>query len=392
MKKLLLLTLALTLFMSGCWSRVELEERIIVAAVGFDTAKDPDKIEVTAQIIMPGQLGTTDNGGGNSKEAVNVYTDTGYNVFDALRNITRQTGKKLFLAEIGVFIVGESLARKDIGSVMDFIRRDAEPNIRSWVVVVKGRAKEALETQLTVEKVWALQITKMIQAAKFNAKAPMIDILDFEKATRSATTRPVVPVMTIGQEKETSQNSMYPSRKLVLGGSAIFKDYSLVGCLDEGESRGFLWIDGEVKSGIVVVPHPGGEEQLMALEIIRASSEVKPAISNDGNMSIKIKVNEEGNIGEIRPDHIELFYPENIKMLEKAKQTVIQNEVLAAIEKAQDLNADIFGFGEAVRRKYPKEWPQYEKKWDELFPLLDVQVEVEAKIRRTGMIINPQPD
>lgn len=56
------------------------------------------------------------------------------------------------------------------------------------------------------------------------------------------------------------------------------------------------------------------------------------------------------------------------------------------------MNADVFGFGEAVRRKYPREWPQYEKMWEELFPVfLDVRLEVDAKIRRTGLITDPEP-
>lgn len=62
---------------------------------------------------------------------------------------------------------------------------------------------------------------------------------------------------------------------------------------------------------------------------------------------------------------------------------------MAAVVRAQELNADIFGFGEEVRRKHPGQWKNMEDKWDELFPGLEVIPEVDAKIRRTGKITKP---
>jgi spore germination protein KC len=62
---------------------------------------------------------------------------------------------------------------------------------------------------------------------------------------------------------------------------------------------------------------------------------------------------------------------------------------LAALKKAQELNTDIFGFGEVIHQKYPKEWKELEKRWDEVFPEIEVKVIVKSKLNLTGEITRP---
>jgi len=386
-----LLVLCSLLLPAGCWNRVEIEERAVVAALGVDKAAEEGKVEVTAQIIKPEEIATASGGGSRSGEAVAVYADTGHDLFDALRNLARQVGRKLFLTEMAVVVIGEDMAREGIGSVIDFIHRDPEPNMRAWLLVGRGRAREVLETKIPTEKVWGFGLKKMIMASKAHSKAPAVDILNFEKAVKSKTTCPVATGIKIaGEERKPVKEAVAPGKRPVLAGTAVFRGYRLTGRLDQVETRGMLWVKGEVQSGIIVVPSPKDGDKPIALEIIRAGSEIEPVIS-DGRITVTVKVTEEGNIGEVKPDHVEITKPGVIESIEARQREAIEREVLAAVARAQELNADVFGFGEAVRRKYPREWPQLEKRWDELFPVLDVQVEVDAKIRRTGMITDPEP-
>jgi len=50
----------------------------------------------------------------------------------------------------------------------------------------------------------------------------------------------------------------------------------------------------------------------------------------------------------------------------------------------QKYNADIFGFGELVRAYLPEEWQKIDN-WREEFKKAELEVEVETKIRRSGM-------
>ena len=53
------------------------------------------------------------------------------------------------------------------------------------------------------------------------------------------------------------------------------------------------------------------------------------------------------------------------------------------------MKADIVGFAEEFYRKYPKQWKKIENRWDELFSEVEVNINVEAHIRRQGYITKP---
>jgi len=45
----------------------------------------------------------------------------------------------------------------------------------------------------------------------------------------------------------------------------------------------------------------------------------------------------------------------------------------------------IFGFGAEISRKYPKEWTDLKDTWDDEFPKLNVEIDVETSLRRSGL-------
>ena len=160
----------------------------------------------------------------------------------------------------------------------------------------------------------------------------------------------------------------------------------MAGELDNIETRGLLWVLGEVKSGIIEVDCPDSQGKI-GLEIIRAGSKTTPEIKGD-SILIKVKVNETGNIGE-QTCAANLMEPSMIAALNEGKAEAIRGEIMAALKKARELNADIFCFGEAVHKKYPKLWKELENRWDEIFPDLEVEIDVETRLQEAGRIIRP---
>ena len=53
------------------------------------------------------------------------------------------------------------------------------------------------------------------------------------------------------------------------------------------------------------------------------------------------------------------------------------------------LNADIVGFSKEFYRKYPKQKKTIEDHWDEIFPEVEVNINIKAYIRREGFITKP---
>ncbi|MPM64242.1 hypothetical protein SDC9_111128 [bioreactor metagenome] len=69
-------------------------------------------------------------------------------------------------------------------------------------------------------------------------------------------------------------------------------------------------------------------------------------------------------------------------MQEKIKKTITDT-----FKSAQDLGADIYGFGAALYQKHPKEWRAMKPNWDALFKDIDFSVEVDAHLAQTGQIV-----
>lgn len=378
MARVAVLVLTISL-LTGCWSRHELNTLAIVAGIGIDLADEPGKVLLTAQIIKPSEVRTPQTGGGGEKrQPVWVVRSTGDTVFDAVRNFTTQSPRKLYFPHSEIIVIGKEAAERGVRPLLDFFIRDPEPRLSEWVLVADGRASDILEAKLELESIPARGLVSLVETRVATSEVTAVTLDEFLSRLASRTAAPVAThIELIGNEKE---------KTVRIVGTAVFKGDKLVGQLDKPETRGLLWVIGEVRSGIIVVesPEDGGK---VSLEIISAKSKITPEL-RDGKVYIKVEVHEEGNLGS-QMSAKDLATPSMLADLEKRQESAIHGEIRAALAKARDLNVDIFGFGDAVHRKYPREWREIEPRWEAVFPTIDVEVSVKARIRQVGMITKP---
>lgn len=379
--KLLIIAMCILLVMSlsGCWNRRELDTLGIVMGVGVDKPMEPGKVQVTAQIVKAGEikLHNKEGGGGGTQAFWNVSA-TGNTVFGTLRSITNKSSRKLFFPHNQVLIFGKSIAEDGIQKYIDFFVRDPETRVNVQVLISEDSASEILNAKSELEKIPANDIAKLVEGeAAATSQTRAVRLRDFIVGLMSKTMASTAPYIKISKDSD--------KEIAMISGTAVFKGDKLIGSMDKREGRGLSWILGDVKSGIIEVEGPGDDK--VALEIISASSKMIPAIKNN-KITIKVNIHEEGNIGEqTGPENLSKLA--EVAALEKKKAEVIRSEVMAAVTKAQQLDADVFGFGEAVHKKYPSQWKSMESKWDEIFKNVQVEVNVDTKLRLMGRIIRP---
>lgn len=390
---LCVLMLIILLF-SGCWDRIELEDRGIIAGTGVDITEQ-DTIRLTIQMVDMQKIGGGGQEGGmTGPGAVMVHTADGYTYSDALGNMSRETAQQLFHFESDVLVVGEDFARQGIGHVIDWYERSKETTGRIYLLVSRDDARTVMETQSKMNQIWAYDIANKMEFAARQSKTPLIEIHDFILAVESKTTAPVaasVEVVTNKGEKphlSEAEREAVPHHEIMVSGTAVFRDYNLVGWLNETETRGLLWVTDQIEKGIIVLPKHRNEQMPPLVEIRHASGNIKPNISQ-GELVIAVEVICDGDLTLVPPGTVDVAGAQVLEQLNQRKRKVIENEVMSAVTRAQELNADIFGFGEAVRRQYPREWREIRDQWDEIFPNLEVQVIVDANIQRTGKISSP---
>lgn len=77
---------------------------------------------------------------------------------------------------------------------------------------------------------------------------------------------------------------------------------------------------------------------------------------------------------------------ELMPVLIRMAQEEIRQKIMACFGTARRLDADIYGFGMSVYRKYPKEWRTMKSQWDKIFPKLDLDVQTKVQISAVGQI------
>jgi len=366
----------------GCWNRKELNSLAVLQAVGIDKTED-GQIRLSAQILLPSAVrtGKSDTSGGN--KGVWVVTAEGETVFDAFRNSTLISSRKLFLSHNKVIVISETLAKEGLGDVMDLFNRDHEFRKLPYVFVTKGKAEEIISGEHEQEKITAKALESLAKTTFATSKIAKVRVFDLDKNLVSKTNDPIIPGIEIVQVKKEKQ-----IKDIVkLDGTAIFKSDKLVSWLDGRETRGALWVLNEVKSGIIVVSAPEGETKKVSIEIMKASSRIVPKIE-EGTLKVNVNIQAEGNLAE-QMSEANLAKMDTLSKLETKMSSAISDEIQAAIVKAQKWDTDIFKFGEDFHRKFPKEWPELEKNWDQEFEKIEVSVFVDAKLRRTGVLSNP---
>ncbi|MEW6228159.1 MAG: Ger(x)C family spore germination protein [Bacillota bacterium] len=381
--------------MTGCWSRREIDTVGFLMAIGVDEAREKGKIQLTVHVAKPFAIG----GGAETKGTTEekpfwVVSSTGHTVFEAMRNLVSQSPRRPFLAHSRFILIGEEFARRGIGDVIDWFQRDGEMRRRAWIVVAKGaKASDLLQVEFELEPMPSEGGMGIVMATRTELSTTITDCtlhcflqqLEGEGADPVATRAEIVlRPQEFDIRGELRREKVGASARIT--GAAVFKDDKLVGWLNKPETRGFNWIMGQVRRGIIVIKKPGEEDRFIGLEILRAKGRFRPDFK-DGRVSVTVGIEAEANVGDVQGFIDPLRFPEIWASMERRMATVIKNEVMAAVAKAQELGSDIFGFGAELNRRNPEKWAEIKDMWDDEFPRVDVHVEVKAKLRRSGLAI-----
>lgn len=371
--------------LTGCWNSRELNTIGIVAGIGIDKGAKPDYLDMTVQLVKTSELkaqsGKGGGSGGRSDAYVNIYS-TGRDPIDILRQFTHQTNRKIYLPHNEVIILGKDMAEAGVKNVLDVFMRDHEARMTVEIIVSREKAASVLEVQPQLGKITALEISQLLDVQTATSESAKISLFEFATCLASKTCCPVAPL--IETKKIKDKDVIY------LTDFAVFKGDKLAGELDKKESRGFLWAMNKVKSGIVEVNlenRYNGEKELADIEIIKAKGKIKPVVKENGEIYVNVMINEVGSIAS-KKGNDNFATRETKRIIEKAQEEVIKQEVLSAFKKSQELNCDIFGIGEKIKGKHPSLWRKVEKTWDKKYPKIKIKAQVKCKLAGSGRIIN----
>jgi len=378
----------LTIFLSGCWSKRELNELAIVAALGID--KVDNEFDITVQVVIPGEISSKQPASGRSP--VITYHSKGATVFEAIRKMTTLTARKLYFSHLQIVVLGDELAKEGIGKPLDLISRDHEfRNDFDVIVAHDATAEEVLNVLTPIEKVPA---NKMLNSLRTSEKSwgttqsikidELINTLNNKETSVVISAIEILGDKSVGME-QTNVKKSKASTYLKYAGLAVFKEDKYIGLLTEDESRSLGFLKDKIESTIEIIACPNGGT--LSTEITHSKTKIKGKIENRSpKINVSIDVNQ--NVGEVECD-IDLTKEKSLRYVNKKTEELIKKQIEKTISTVQQsYRVDIFGFGEALHRTNPKEWKKIKKDWLTIFQELPVKVDVHVNTQGLGTMEN----
>jgi len=244
------------------------------------------------------------------------------------------------------------------------------------VLVAKGAApREIFDIETEMDSVPAIYIKSTVENTVLRGTVKRTMLIDLIK-----------DISCSGRQLAIGQITKIGESEVGTEGTAVFRDGKIVGWLDPVETRGYLFATGKVKSSIINVPVENG---VIAVEIIRSKGKVDVEFENGELSKLIIEVRFEANMGEYDGKG-KLDIQNSLHKLEGLLSEEVKKEIKIALNKTQkDCASDIFGFGMQIHKYHSQYWKEAEDKWNDIFSKLPVDINVNAKIRRTGVIKNP---
>ncbi|MFT9494439.1 Ger(x)C family spore germination protein [Anaerosolibacter sp.] len=396
--KVLLLFLC-SLFLTGCWDNVEVQDRNYVFAIAIDKAPPtPKGLESMEDYRMerdiekmPLEQGKVDyaytinlpiftfanlpggQAGGSEEDPSWDLTLAGNSFMEVNREFSTRMSNPAFYEHLQTIVISEEVAREGISKPLDLFLRDHEMRRRMRIFVVPGDAKKFLNVKPRIESFPALYLSEIPENAEINPR--MVHIADLGEVSESLhTKRDFVLPRAIATKDEVK-----------VAGCAIFKGDKMVGWLGEIDTAYMKWIRNYVEGGIIVIQDPDDHKGLINLEVTKAKVKVRPIVNEEGiKMAIDVKAS--FNLVEKYETHYKSALDEDyIKILEKAAEDHMKNQMKDTIQYVQrNFGADIFYFDVQMRRYQPDVWDEVKDQWDDIFKRLDTEITVQASVKQIG--------
>ncbi|WP_177222333.1 Ger(x)C family spore germination protein [Paenibacillus sp. UNC496MF] len=368
--------------LGGCWDRVEMNDISFFMASALDLT-DKGELKISIQVPIPVGAGSGESGkastGGMLGKTYFVVTSTGINIHDAERKIQYKMSRHFFKGHRRVVFIGEKFARSGIKDALDYYARDPGSRLRTYLVVAKGgEATKLLMNDHPIERIPSEDVRELERSGTGTS----VTFRDFLMAQANEGIVPIMgaielisPTDNPGKEDGFRLNS--------LSSTAVFKDYRLVGYLNDIETRSMNWIKNKLGQTIVAekLPRAGGN---VGAVLNKTSSRIVTTLK-DGKVLLCIELYGEGVLNEANVN-MDMNDPKNVSVIEKELGQLIARQALHTVKKAQtEWKADVFGIGLQLHRFQPSAWRKVRKNWDATFASAEVSVKATIKIDRAGI-------
>lgn len=372
MKKLssYFILLLFIIILTGCAETNILDRVGITTLIGYDVGKE-QKLSTTSVIreITP-----------EFKSTVEVITTENETSKGNKMKTNRKLSKKITVGQMRVVLFGEELAKEDIHYNIDSLLENATVSNSIYMAVVEGETTPLLKYNYKNIDDLGQHIYRLIEQnieQEFIISATLHEIAhDYYSVGTD------IAIPTIKREEELIE----------LSGIAIFKEGKMVRKLPAEDSFYVKLVKNNFKKGVfeIVIKKDDLPTDLqkkninelpIAFDSLRSKKKLELVDPSTAEFDLHLQI--KARITEISPE-INVSDPEMVNKLEKAIAKKLSKEMSRVIAAGQEVDSDIFGFGDKYRSSVRNSHLTREK-WDTMYKDMKVNVKVDFVILRNGV-------
>lgn len=343
--------------LTGCWSRVEINEQAFIFALYIDKGKEKNTVEVTVSTPLPNRLvsGQQVGSGGGQGAPYAMVTRSGSSIPKALNHIQRDLTRRLDFSHTRVIVVGREYSEEGIGELLNWIQRERFIDLSTYIMQSSKSARSIAELTPIYETMpsfvlrrFAIQNHMIMTKAKdcllghlANTGFPLIYL-----------SSEMVPM--IGDKNQ-------PERWAGQLGLALFQKDRFRGALELEDSQMLGWAGGGLNRPVFDVSWDGGASRASVL--FKMTKSYKEARMGPSGPLFTVKLNGTGDI--ISLHDIKKRKPEEIRrIIVRELNDQLHSRLMKALRKTQELGTDVLQFGNILEADYPEAWKSYRSQWE----------------------------
>lgn len=387
-KRKAILLLLIAFLLTGCWDKVEIEDRAHISAVGIDKynpSAEEDKIanvdEETTAIKETNDTGRnkyvfTFSFPNETKEEVTdiVISTVGDALYSVSRIMSDRTNKELFLGHLRTVIIGADIAKdsKSFREILDGIENNELLSRRVVLAMTDDSAGDIIKVKPSMQPRVGQFISEIFRRRDRTPRSPSGSIGDILKDLHE-TGNALIPRITAGKTD------------VKVAGAGVISNYQFKGWLGEVETAHLMLLKGETSIlGGTAVNYKGHSIPID----MRPQKPKMHLIENENNIKILIEIEAEADVKqtyfESKEDMLKI---EVIKEVEELANREIKGRIEETIYKVQkEFATDVIGVDRFLRQRHYSLWKSVEKDWRDIFPNIDIEVKMDVKIRRIGLV------
>lgn len=380
--------------LTGCFDKVELEERGLVLAIGIDkydkakdtqTEKTGEEKRFIVSIAMPEiseaekEKNENNNDKKNNKDeetknSVNeaIKTAEAPSVSSAINLIDTYMSKNLYYGHTKAIVLGKEILEDAnlLKEVIDALERDNEISRKIIVLGSNTKAQDILETIPKDEKMVGIYINDFYKNNKknsgFSYKLDLEDVI---------------------QNLLTTNDTVLPSIQIVegdvrLAGLMVLKNAQLVGYLNDAQTKGILWIIDKKSLGEIDVPFENG---YVSTTIFKKKTK-EQFYEENNKIVFDFTVNIEGNISEYSLGKNIMVDNEKYKNIETEINKYVETEINNSINIIKDLNVDIIGLKQRIRKDNYNLYKKFDLENKNIYDYIQFNIKCNTTIKGSGSI------